>query len=77
MPQPWTTREYDRLFRDHPPTQPHAPLGGELDALASEFGRSTKAVFAQWDDARSAVLDNQTAASGQLLGYLRRRGWLG
>jgi len=28
-----------------PPTQPHAPSGDELGALASEFGRSTKAVY--------------------------------
>ena len=77
MADAWTTSEYNRLFQDRPPTQPHAPSGDELDALASEFGRSTKAVYAQWDDARCAVLKNKTAASGQLLGYLRRRGWLG
>ena len=77
MPQPWTTREYDRLFRDHPPTEPHAPSGDALDELAAASDRSAKAIYAQWDDARSAVLNNQTAASAQLLGYLRRRGWLG
>ena len=73
----WTTSEYERLFRDYPPTEPHAPAGDDLERLADSFERSPKAVFAQWDDARSAVLDNQTAASAQLLGYLRRRGWLG
>ena len=77
MPQPWTTREYDRLFRDHPPTEPNAPSGDALDELAAASDRSAKAIYAQWGDARSAVLNNQTAASGQLLGYLRRRGWLG
>ena len=77
MPQPWTTREYDRLFRDHPPTEPHAPSGEILDELAAASGRSAKAVLAQWDDARSAILNSQTAASAQILRYLRRRGWLG
>jgi hypothetical protein len=45
MADAWTTSEYNRLFQDRPPTQPHAPSGDELDALASEFGRSTKAVY--------------------------------
>ena len=64
--------------RDHyPPTEPHAPAGDDLERLADAFERSPKAVHALWDDARSAVLNNQTAASMQLLGYLRRRGWLG
>lgn len=77
MPEPWTTTDYERLFRDHPPTEPHAPRGEDLDALATTLQRSTGAVRAQWDDARSAVLNSQTAASTQLIGYLRRRGWLG
>jgi hypothetical protein len=73
----WTTNEYHRLFRDHPPTQAHAPSGVDLDELASDFDRSKKAVYAQWNDARSAVLNNETDASRQLLGFLRRSGWLG
>ena len=77
MTQPWTTGEYERLFRDCPPTERHAPSREVLDELAAASGRSAKAVLAQWDDARSAVLKSQTAASSQLLGYLRRRGWLG
>jgi hypothetical protein len=76
MSTPWTISQYDLLFRDRAPTQPHAPAGTDLDELAGAFGRSAKAVLAQWDDARSAVLDNRTAASAQLVGYLRRRGWL-
>ena len=72
----WTTSEYERLFRDHPPTKPHAPGGDDLAALAWEFGRSTGAVNGQWQDARSAILNNKTAASSPLLGYLRGRGWL-
>lgn len=77
MGGPWTTSEYERLFKEHPPSEPHAPSGAALDGLAAEFGRSRGAVSAQWNDARSAVLNSQTAASAQLLGYLRRQGWLG
>ena len=76
MPEPWTTGDYECLFRDHPPTEPNAPGGDDLEALATTLRRSTGAVRAQWSDARSAVLNSQTAASSQLLGYLRRRGWL-
>ena len=76
MSTAWTISQYDLLFRDHAPSLPHAPAGTDLDELAGVFGRSAKAVRAQWDDARSAVLDNRTAASTQLLVYLRRRGWL-
>ena len=77
MPEPWTTTDYERLFRDHPPTEPQAPRGEDLESLATTLRRSTGAVRAQWDDARSAVLNSQTAASTQLIGYLRWRGWLG
>ena len=73
----WTMSEYEHLFRDHPPTEPHAPAGGDLERLADAFGRSPMTVHAQWDDARSAVLNSQTAAGTHLLGYLGRRGWLG
>ena len=52
----WTMSEYEHLFRDHPPTEPHAPAGDGLERLADAFERSPKAVHAQWDDARSAVL---------------------
>jgi hypothetical protein len=72
----WTTSDYDRLFRDLPPTEPNAPHGDDLAAIANDLHRSTGAIAAQWDDARSAVLGSKTAASAQLLGYLGRRGWL-
>jgi hypothetical protein len=72
----WTEPDYDRLFRDHPPNTPHAPLGDDLAGLAIELSRSAGAIRAQWDDARSAVLRNRTAASEGLLAYLSRRGWL-
>ena len=72
----WTISEYDRLFRNHPPTEPNAPRRDELEVMARETDHSPAAIKAQWDDARSAVLGNKTAASDGLLGYLRRRGWL-
>jgi hypothetical protein len=76
MTKAWTVRDYDRLFRDDQPTQPHAPSNEALDEMAAEFGCSPKAVRAHWDDARSAILHNRTEASAQLRDYLRRRGWL-
>ena len=72
----WTLSEYDRLFRDHPPTEPTAPHGDDLARIARDLDRSTGAIAAQWADARSAVLESTTAASEQLLGYLQRQGWL-
>lgn len=73
----WTDTDYDRLFRDHPPTEPIAPKGGEAAHLAIDLGRTTGAISAQWNDARSAVLGQKSAASQGLRAYLRRRGWLG
>ena len=72
----WTLSEYDRLFRDNPPTEASAPHGDALARIARELDRSTGAIAAQWNDARSAVLNSKTAASEQLLGYLERRAWL-
>jgi hypothetical protein len=72
----WTSSEYDGLFRDHPPTEPSAPHGPDLTSIGQEMARATGAVAAQWGDARSAVLGNKTAASEQLLDYLKRRGWI-
>jgi hypothetical protein len=75
MSRSWTIREYVRLFRDYPPNQPNAPAGRELEDLAVDLGRSTGAVLAQWNDGRSAVLNQRAAASSQLIGYLRRERW--
>jgi hypothetical protein len=72
----WSMEEFERLFRDHPPTEPSAPRGSALADLARELRRSTGSVAAQWADARSAVLHTQTAASRQLIGYLIDREWL-
>lgn len=72
----WIEPDYERLFRDHPPTEPAAPRGDELLRIARDLGRSTGAISAQWDDARTAVLGGHSAASQGLLAYLRRRRWL-
>ena len=71
----WQIRDYDVLFQDHPPTEAAAPNRGECDRLALALGRSRGAVFAQWEDARSVVLGNKSAASQPLREYLHRRGW--
>ena len=76
MSKPWTLGEYEELFRNHPPTQPTGPNGVALAKVAKAIGRTPGAVSAQWGDARSAVLGSATAASTQLIGYLRRQGWL-
>ena len=68
--------EYEAIFRDHPPTQPTPPARSECESLAAQFGRSPEAISAQWDDGRSLVLGQKTAASARLADYLARRGWL-
>ncbi len=77
MARRWTTREYEVLFRDHPPIEPAAPSGEEVTSLGEALDRTTGAIVAQWDDARSSVLGSQTAASINLVDFLRGRGWLG
>ena len=72
----WTADEYQRLFSDHPPTEPHAPRRDELEVMSHEMDHAPDAIKAQWDDARSAVLESKSAASQGLLGYIGRRGWL-
>ena len=74
MARPWTIQEYEVLFRENRPTRPSRPAGQTLANLAKVLERSPGAVSAQWDDARSAVLNSQTAASAQLIGNLRREG---
>ena len=76
LPMPsWTTQEYDRLFRDFEPTQPVSPAGTDLAAIATDLRRSTGAIAAQWNDARSVVLGSTNASSAQLRSYLSGRGW--
>jgi hypothetical protein len=72
----WQEADFDLLFAAHPPTSARAPKPNEARAVARTLRRSTGAVRSQWDDARSAVLNNQTAASRSLREYLARRGWL-
>ena len=72
----WNEAEYDVLFREHPPTSRHAPDLAACRAIARTIRRTPDAVIAQWNDARSAVLDNSTAASQGLLDYLRAHRWL-
>jgi hypothetical protein len=72
----WREPDFDILFADHPPTRARAPKPNEARVIARALRRTTGAVRSQWDDARSAVLNNQTAASRSLLDYLAGRGWL-
>jgi hypothetical protein len=72
----WNEAEYDVLFREHPPTSPHAPDLAACRAIARTIRRTPDAVQAQWDDARSAVVGSSTAASTGLIDYLHRHAWL-
>jgi hypothetical protein len=69
----WSSAEYDVLFTDHPPTLPTAPTIIEARRIANRLRRSTGAVRSQWDDARSLVLGNPTAASRVLRSYVEAR----
>lgn len=72
----WTRAEYERLFRDHPPTESHAPTKEEAAAIGTVLGRTTGAIRSQWDDARSLILGSKPDASEQLRDYLRDMDWL-
>jgi hypothetical protein len=72
----WNKAEYRLLFRDHPPTNAHAPELGACESIAASINRTPGAIAAQWGDARSAVLGNATAASRGLRAYLQESGWL-
>jgi hypothetical protein len=69
----WSAGEYDTLFANHPPTRPVAPTIHEARRIADRLRRSTGAVRSQWDDARSLILGNETAASVELRSYVERR----
>lgn len=71
----WSTRDYEILFANHPPTDSGAPNLIEARRIADRLRRSTGAVRTQWDDARSLVLGNRTAASFELRSFVGER-WL-
>jgi hypothetical protein len=72
----WRRSEYDRLFREHPPTEPTAPNRAEAESIGNELGRTWGGIKSQWDDGRSLILGTKTDASLALRDYLRGRGWL-
>jgi hypothetical protein len=73
MLERWSTAEYDVLFADHPPTHSTAPTVIEARRIANRLRRSSGAVRSQWDDARSLILGNRTAASRELRTYVEGR----
>lgn len=75
MQDRWSTRDYEILFANHPPTHPRAPTLIEARRIGDRLRRSTGAVRTQWDDARSLVLGNPTAASFELRSFVAER-WL-
>jgi hypothetical protein len=75
MARGWEEWEYEELFRDDPPTSPTAPDAATCERLARRLDRSTGAVRAQWQDARTMVLGTEGPGSEQLRSYLGRRGW--
>ena len=73
----WSESEYELLFRNHPPTDRHAPTATECAGIGSSIGRTAGAIASQWDDGRSLVLGQRNAASAGLAAWLSLRGWLG
>jgi len=69
----WSTRDYEILFANHPPTHSRAPTLIEARRIADRLRRSTAAVRTQWDDARSLMLGNPTAASVELRSFVAER----
>jgi hypothetical protein len=69
----WSAHDYELLFANHPPTHPRAPTMVEARRIGDRLRRSTGAVRTQWDDARSLVLGNPTAASVELQSFVAER----
>jgi hypothetical protein len=72
----WRDDEYDVLFAAHPPDRAKAPTMIESRLIARRLERSTGSVRSQWDDARSVVCGNKSAASHALRDYLVRYGFI-
>ncbi|MEO8230321.1 MAG: hypothetical protein ABI628_11255 [Chloroflexota bacterium] len=72
----WRDDEYDVLFQAYPPDRAKAPTMIESRSIARRLGRSTGSVRSQWDDARSVVCGNKSAASRALRDYLARGGFV-
>jgi hypothetical protein len=72
----WRDDDYDVLFHTHPPDRAKAPTMIESRVIARRLGRSTGSVRSQWDDARSVVCGNKSAASQALRDYLARGGFV-
>ena len=73
MQERWSTRDFEILFANHPPTHSRAPTLIEARRIADRLRRSTGAVRTQWDDARSLVLGSPTAASMELRSFVADR----
>jgi hypothetical protein len=72
----WSDDDYEAIFLGGPPTGAEAPSAPDCERLSLALGRSPAAILAQWDDGRSLVLGQRSAASAPLRDYLVRRGWL-
>jgi hypothetical protein len=72
----WTEAEYEELFHERSPTEPHGPTGDECVAIGTSLRRTPGAIRAQWNDGRAVVLGQVSAASAGLRDHLVRRGWL-
>lgn len=71
----WTEAEYEELFGKHPPTASRCPTTDECIAMGASLRRTPGAIKAQWDDGRSMVLGQVSAASTGLRDYLMRHTW--
>ena len=73
----WEELEYRELLERFP-LSGRTPSGPDAVALARRLGRTAGAIEAQWNDARSYCLGQESsAASEQLKSYLDRDGLCG
>lgn len=71
----WNETEYAALFGIYPPDQTKPPSLNECRSLAGTKRHSPEAVLAQWNDARSFILGQVSAASSGLQSWLTQQGY--
>jgi hypothetical protein len=70
----WSEKEWDELFRAHPPVAGHRPDRAACAALGRRFNRTPDGILWMWGDAerhRRGAPSN--TASQRLIDYLDRR----
>jgi hypothetical protein len=74
MARRWDEREWDELFRAHPPDAAHKPTRAACEAIGRRLDRTADAILWMWEDAerhRRGAASN--TASERLIDYLDRK----